>query len=79
MPENTIDYKVEMPSKIVSRVLKIRQGDTPMVVARREDGFQIGYEGTVWAEAVKQTQSYVTTFDHTAEHEFISMTLQRAL
>ena len=77
MTETRINVE-RLPRQICERVMKIRMGDAPMVVARRGDGFQIGYSGTVWAHAVEKTRAYVGTFDHRTELEALSMALQRA-
>ena len=68
-----------MPNKVASRVMEICNGETPIVVIRRGEGFQIGYEGTVWGYHAERSSNYVGTFGPGTELEQLSAALQRAL
>lgn len=74
--ERVKQYHVKTARDIISRITSIHEGDAAMVVARREDGFQIGYEGTAWANHVKTQPLFVGVFDHTTEPETLGRLLR---
>jgi len=75
-----IQFHIKSAKQVAARLMKISEGDMPMVVAKRgkvdgSQGFQIGYDNTAWAHHVKKLPSYVGTFDHTTELEQLSREL----